>query len=329
MPAGVAAPSTTAFRPDPDTQDNDSPGARDLPVDPTGSRSLPGRAGAVSLVLLSIVVSTVAATLSIRNHYASRAKENRSTFTNPFLQLLARYGGNVAVVLPDTSEMMIQLFSGANISAADYARSDVSQRQLATVKDPVVRQVLAQLAMRRMTTVSEANIAFDFVDTLNRGGAHGTVRYARDLHMRDLDEGSAILIGSRNSDPWVSRFTDRANFRFVPDSQSSYFENVAPLAGELPRYNVTYASQGHDAVSYVDVAFMQNASQSGYILLIVGSDTESNEAAASLLLHGRLSPEITSVFARKELHSFELFLRGEHIAGEANDSLTLIALRSR
>jgi len=306
-----------------------APEATDVSPHPVRNLPVRWRSWVIAPALLCLIASVVVATLSIQRYYASRTKENSATSTNPFLQFLARYGGNVAVVVPDISEMMIQLISGKNISAADYANRDFAQKQIATVKDPAVRQVLTQLAMRRNTTLSEAKIAFDFVEALDRAGARGTVRYARDLHMRDLDEGSAILIGSRNSDPWVSRFTDRSNFRFVQDNEGSYFENLAPQPGELPRYNVTYADQGHDAVSYVDIAFMQNTSQSGYILLIVGSDTESNEAAADFLLHGRLSPEITSLLARKDLHSFELFLRGKHMAGEANDSLELVALRPR
>lgn len=293
------------------------------------SRSPLWRKWPAAAVLLCLGGSIAVATLIVQAYYASRTKEIPAAFTNPFLQLLAKYGGNVSVVLPDTSEMIIQLISRKDISAADYANKDFSQKQIATVKDPAVREALLQLALKRNTTASEANVAFDFVDALNRNGAHGTVRYARDLHMRDLDEGSAILIGSRNSDPWVSRFTDRTNFRFVQDHQSSYFENIAPQPGELPRYDVTYADQSHDAVSYVDIAFMQNASQGGYILLIVGSDTESNEAASNFLLHGRLSPEIASLLKRKDLRSFELFLRGRHVTGEANDSLELIALRPR
>ncbi len=74
---------------------------------------------------------------------------------------------------------------------------------------------------------------------------------------------------------------------------------------------------------------MPNPSQSGYVLVINGADMQANEAASRFLLHGRFLPEISAVLDRKDLRYFELFLRGKRIAGEADDSFELVALRPR
>jgi hypothetical protein len=63
--------------------------------------------------------------------------------------------------------------------------------------------------------------------------------------------------------------------------------------------------------------------------VINGADLQANEAAARFLLHGRMPAEITAVFNRKDLRSFELFLRGTHMAGEADSSFELVATRLR
>jgi hypothetical protein len=126
----------------------------------------------------------------------------------------------------------------------------------------------------------------------------------------------------------VSLFTDGTNFRHVDDltEKKGYFENIHPLPGELPRYMNTYSRQ---SIGYVDVALKQNPSQSGYVLLINGADSQENEAAARFLLHGMLPKEVSSVLDRKDIHNFEFFLRGKHMAGEADNSFELVALRFR
>jgi hypothetical protein len=260
----------------------------------------------------------------------SIAREEKPAFKNAFLGFLARSEGNVMVVLPDTSEMMIQLITGANITAVDYSAADYPQKQIATVKDPAVRNVLSQLAYRRNTTAIEAKIAFDMVDALNRAGAHGAVRYARDMHVRDFNEGNTILIGSQRSDPWFSLFTAKTNFQFVTDPVTNgyYFHNVNPLPGEQTRYSVP-DSHEKTREGYADIVLMQNSTQSGFVLLIVGTDVEAAEAAANFLLRGHLPAQIDALLARKDLTYFEIFLSGKHIVGESDDSLQVVTIRPR
>jgi hypothetical protein len=156
------------------------------------------------------------------------------------------------------------------------------------------------------------------------------MRYARDLHAQDLSEGNSILIGGPHSNPWVSLFTERTNFRHVDDSAHNKhcFENLHPEAGEKARYENIYSDHSEGYVEgYVDVTLVQNPSRSGYILMIDGADMQANDAAARFLLHGRLPAAMTSVLSRKDMHDFEFLLRGRHIDKEADYSVDLVALR--
>ena len=270
--------------------------------------------GVLSMVLLYMRSSTV--------------KSAKNSPGNGFAAFMSKYEGNVAVVIPDTSTMMINFITDIDISAADYTSNDFPQRQIETVKDPEVRRVLTQLSKKRNTTASEARIGYEFVDALELAGAHGTVRYARDLHVRDLNEGNTVLIGSQRSDPWVSLFVGKTNFQYSRSgSDGQYvYRNMSPLPGEQSTYPVSTVEE-KNRVNYVDIAFMPNSTKSGFVLLVVGSDSEANEAAAKLLLHGRLPTELASLLARKDLRSFEIFLRGKHITGESEDSLELVSVR--
>jgi hypothetical protein len=226
--------------------------------------------------------------------------------------------------MPDTSLVLIEDILGTNISISDYVTNDFPQRQMAKVQDPEKRELISSLGILRTTSVNEALIAVDALEALKRASVPASIRYARDLHVHDFSEGNSILIGGPNSDPWVSLFTDKTNFRHVDNAAdgTDYFENLQPVPGEQSRYI-------NQTLGYVDVFWMQNPSQSGYVLVINGADLQANEAAARFLLHGRMPAEIAAVFNRKDLRSFELFLRGTHMAGEADSSFELVALRLR
>ena len=290
----------------------------------------------VSVAVLFSVACLVLALMFLRNQHQGGPEGEQATAANSFVRFLARSEGNVTVVIPDSSLVMIQQIVGANISVSEYISNDFPQRQMAMVKDPTMRYVISNLGDYRTTSVNEAMSAFDFIKTLQGAGVHATIRYARDIHVGDLNGGNTILIGGPTSDPWVSLFVNQINFRQIddPTREKNWFENQHPAPGEQLRYMNSYSNQrtGHVAdqsIGYVDVILTQNPSRSGYILLISGADLQANEAASRFLLHGRLPLEVSTILSRKDLHSFELFFRGKHIAGEADDSFELVALRSK
>ena len=289
-------------------------------------RSLPRwRKWKVGAAVLFNIAFLVVASVFLRDH-SWRTKGEATTPPNAFVRFLAQSEGDVTIVVPDTSLVMIQNILGTNVSVSDYISNDFPQPQVASVKDPVMRHIISDLGVYRTTSMNEAMIAFDFLETLQRAGIHARMRYARDLHAQDLSEGDSILIGGPNSNPWVSLFTDRTNFRHVDDSSNRKhcFENRHPASGERARYENTYSDQ---SVGYVDVASVQNPSQSGYVLMINGADMQANEAASRFLLHGRLPPAISSELSRKDQHYFEFLLCGKHMIGEADNAVELVAYR--
>jgi hypothetical protein len=279
----------------------------------------------IGLAVLFNVAFLVLASVFLRDH-SGRPRDKATTLPNPFVRFLAQSEGDVTIVVPDTSLVMIENILGANVSVSDYISSDFPQPQVARVRDPVMRHLIWDLGVYRTTSMNEAMSALDFLETIERTGVHAKMRYARDLHAQDLSEGNSILIGGPNSNPWVSLFTDRTNFYHVDDSSSGkhLFENRHPAPGEQLQYENTYSNQ---SVGYVDVTLVRNPSQSGYILMINGADMQANDAASRFLLHGGLPPAISSKLSRKDLQYFELLLRGRHLVGEADYSVDVVAVR--
>jgi hypothetical protein len=226
--------------------------------------------------------------------------------------------------------MLIRLITGSEVQLDDYAGHDYPEKQIASVQDTEARHILSQLSMRRNTSINEASMAFEFVDALREAGKTGTLRYARDLHVSNFNAGNTILIGSYQSDPWVSLFANQINFRLVEDpvTKISYFENVHPIAGEQARYEIDSVKHA-EREDYGHIALFPSPSGSGFVLLIDGTDMESGEGAVNFLLHGQLTPQIIALLKSKDLRYFEIFFHGRHLVGESQDRLEILAVRTK
>lgn len=283
---------------------------------------------ALGVALLLNLVFAVLILILLRRPYSQAPNDQSAALTNPFVLFLGRVAGDVTIVLPDTSLAIIQQRLRDEISLSDYTSNDFPQRQLANVRDPAMRDFVSDLGRYRTTSANEAMIGIDFLETLRKVGVNTTIRYARDIHVVDLNRGNCILIGGPHSDPWVSLFNDQVNFQHLDDLTTNigYFVNHHPAPGEAAIYLNVYSSR---STGYVDVTLTQNPSHTGYVLMINGADMQENESAARFLLHGTLPPEMASVLSRKDIRSFEFFLRGRHTNGETDDSFELIAIRPR
>jgi hypothetical protein len=252
---------------------------------------------------------------------------NESFTSSKLSSFMARHGGKVAIVLPDTSLLLIQKILDLEIPLETYAQTSYPQSLSLQTKDPRLQKALYLLGIVRTTTLDEAQVGVDFIQMFNRDGLQGEIRYARDLHIRDLGEGNYILIGNQRSDPWVTLFTGRCNFRFVgnPPGKNYLFQNVHPSPGEPAQYVPIDSPQ--EITNYVDITLTPNLTDSGYVLLIIGSDVPANEAAARFLMGGDLPDFIKSRLQQQNLRTLEILLRGHHFHTQSNDKLTIVAYR--
>jgi hypothetical protein len=246
--------------------------------------------------------------------------------TSPFLKPLVANHKPVSIILPDTSMMIIQTLLGQDLSAAAYVTGSTRQ-DIKDVKDAGLKEALGYIADRRTTSFNESAAAVNLNDRLSRAGAVVKVRYARDLHVNDMD-GDIILLGSRRSNPWATLFTEKINFRLLPEPNSHEFSfvNAHPMPGEQARFVPDY--QHYDrVVTYADIALVPNLNNDGLVLLISGSDVEGTEAAVRFMFEDNWPPQLQALFARKDLKSYEVFLRGTHITNEAPDHFDVVAVR--
>jgi hypothetical protein len=248
------------------------------------------------------------------------------TLTRLF-SFMTEHGGQVAVVLPDTSLLLIQKVLGLEIPLETYTQTSYPENLSHQAKDPDLKYALQLLGSVRTTTLDEAQVGMYFIQALNKVGLQGELRYARDLHIRDLGEGNYILIGNQRSNPWVTLFTNRCNFRYTgnPSGQYYVFQNLHPAPGEPEQYIPSESPQ--ETTNYVDVTLTPNLTDSGYVLLIIGSDYPANEAAARFLMGGDFPNLIESQLQTQNLRRIEILFRGHHFRHQSNDKLAIVAYR--
>jgi hypothetical protein len=186
------------------------------------------------------------------------------------------------------------------------------------------------------TLTSYADVA-DVVSLLKMSGAmqsHVSVRYPRDLRMRDLDHENYIFIGSPASNPWVALLQDRLNFReseTVVGKSVKVFTNKSPLPGEQTQYEGLRwtGTQGED---YATISLLPNATHDGSVLALQGLQQEGTEAAGRFLADEENRRQlmralgITASDAANQNIWFEALIRSRTVSGAPNTT-TLVAVR--
>ena len=162
-----------------------------------------------------------------------------------------------------------------------------------------------------------------------------SVRYPRDLAMRDLDHENYVLIGSPGSNPWVSLFQSKLDFReseAIVGNSAKAFVNANPLPGEKDRYEGLRwtGAMGED---YATIALLPNITHDGSVLIMQGLQQEGTEAAGRFLAdpENRRQLKATLGIAGSRENSdentwFEALIRSRTVAGAPN-STTLVAVR--
>lgn len=191
--------------------------------------------------------------------------------------------------------------------------------------------------MTNSTLTSFADVA-DVATLLEMAGPsqkQASVRYARDLAMRDLDHENYVLIGSPGSNPWVSLFQNKLNFReseAIVGNSAKAFVNLKPLPGEKDRYEGLRwtGTMGED---YATIALLPNVTHDGTVLVLQGLQQEGTEAAGRFLADAENRRQLKAALGitgsrenSAENIWFEALIRSRTVAGAPN-STTLVAVR--
>jgi hypothetical protein len=137
------------------------------------------------------------------------------------------------------------------------------------------------------------------------------LRFPRELHLDDLKHSNAVILGSKDSNPWAAVAESGANFRIVDRAggTGASIINVSPRSGEAASYVSHWNEPAHE--TYAVIAFLPGLSGSGHLLLLQGLDVAGTQAAAETLLHPAAIAQILAQATRADgsLRHFEILLR--------------------
>jgi hypothetical protein len=229
------------------------------------------------------------------------------------------------MVPSDDGIVMFQNLTGHTVHLAEYV-----SREYLSIKSPfhIDAQNLADLDAQRYTSIADLNAVLKFSRVPEAQPAHFIIRYARELHMEDLKDSNAILLGSTYSNPWVELFQKNLNFEFnyEPHPNASYITNKHPVAGESPVYANDATAPSHR--TYAVVALVPNLNNTGWILIVEGLTMAGTQAATDILFNRE---EMRSVLEKAaagngKLKPFELLIETRSF-GSSSPQANIIASR--
>jgi hypothetical protein len=238
------------------------------------------------------------------------------------------------IVVADSNYGMSRILASQPGSLDQYLRRDFQQAPSVNKFGAADARLTDYISSSTLT--SYADVA-DVVSLMKMAGpmqSHVSVRYPRDLRMRDLDHENYIFIGSPASNPWVALFQDRLNFHeseTVVGKSAKVFVNKNPLPGEQAQYEGLRwtGSQGED---YATISVLPNATHDGSVLALQGLQQEGTEAAGRFLADEENRRQLMHALgiSPNDVGTqniwFEALIRSRTVSGAPN-STTLVAVR--
>lgn len=188
------------------------------------------------------------------------------------------------LVPADDGLVMYQNLTGHSVHLAEY----ISKSYLSVPgRLPIDAKNMADLGAQRYTSVADLDAVLKFSHLSADRSDHVIVRYAGELHMDDLKDSNAVLLGSSYSNPWVELFQKNLNFEFTyePRPNRSYITNKHPLTGEPSVYTNDADAPSHQ--TYAVVALAPNLNNTGWVLMVEGLTMAGTQAAVETIFNHR------------------------------------------
>jgi hypothetical protein len=219
------------------------------------------------------------------------------------------YGQNedTDLVLADDSFLIFQFVAQHTYSLNSYIDHSFLKAETTPQLSDNIRQTLNTLAGKNLGNSDEFQIALRLY-VLNPPEGRLHFYNAREYSATNLDQHNAILIGSPIANPWTAIFNNQMAFtseaRTVGSSIAMSIVNHAPAKGEQSVYVPLYDQQNGMQEGHCIVALLPSPGHNKKVLLIEGTTSEANEAAANLLLS---ETELVKLKQRMHVTKFPYF----------------------
>jgi hypothetical protein len=228
------------------------------------------------------------------------------------------------IVIADTNYGMLRIIGERQGSLEEYLHQGFGQGFIPAHMNERETRIVNYISSSNLTSYADAMVATTLSNLVfgNRGLI--SVRSARDLRLRDLEEGNYVFVGSPGSNPWVSLFQNRLNFQEaegVVGESMKYFVNKQPAPGEQKTYQGLEFT-GSTGEDYATISLLPAGNGRGTVLILQGLQQEGTEAAGLFLAdetsRGRLRQALNIRGSVNKPVYFEALIRTRAVAGAPN-----------
>jgi hypothetical protein len=224
------------------------------------------------------------------------------------------------IVLADAGFSRLRSLSGRHITLEEYLSDDYPKLLMPPAITPRELSFIDSFTRWPVLSQAEAETLKTIVALSGPLESRVSVRSARDLRPRDLMDGNFMLLGTQDSNPWVSRFCKFLNFQVVEElggGDGRHFVNESPKPGEPLSYT-GISRTGSDGWAYATVALVPNERSNGSVMILQGLHREGTAAAGLFLAdeqnRAELRHALVAAKANPETAWFEMLIRAESIA---------------
>jgi hypothetical protein len=257
------------------------------------------------LTVAVAVLGVLCAWLAIRQRAPAVAVQPVAP-PNPLWSRIFDAERRALIVVSDHAFAMNQEALGRSLSLEDYLSPAYRSGQLT---DPRLEQMIHWFVGRHYTLLSDVTAVAQLMRLPEVAPERVSIRYARDLTMREILSGNAVLLGGSDVNPWRELYEPQLNFVQVWDhaTHRNHFLNRLPQPGEQSLYEVQYGRN-----QYGGLAFVPNLNQSGEVLLVFGTAMAGVEATMEFLINstmsGKFYERLTAEAGTSDLPHFEVLL---------------------
>jgi hypothetical protein len=305
------------------------PSALPAQIEPIATRF---RHATVPWVLCGALAILFVATV-LFNRFDRPASLSAASPVWPFSQIFDTRHQTV-IVVADGNYGMWRILTGQRGSLEQYLNRDLSQKFATPKFGGAGSDFSDYISDSTLTSFADVADAVSLVKVAGRFQDLVSVRSAKEVRIRDLDHDNYVFIGSPASNPWVSLFQEKLNFReseAVVGRSVKAFLNTNPLPGEQAQYQGLRwtGSEGED---YATIALVPNMTRDGSVLILQGLQQEGTEAAGRFLLEAENRHQLQRSLGIPVSDSnagniwFEALIRSRTVSGAPN-STTLVSVR--
>jgi hypothetical protein len=234
-------------------------------------------------------------------------------------------------VVSDVNYGMMRIIAQKPGSLEDYLKPDFPRSFMPAQAASQEARIMNYISDSGLTSNADVSVVFSLIKLAGDYRDKASVHFARDVRLRDLDEGNYIFLGSPASNPWVQLFQSRLNFQEAEElvgAGPKEFVNKAPQPGEQKAY-VGLRFTGTVGEEYADIALLPSPASGTAVLILQGLQQEGTEAAGRFLADPNQRRVLREALGfssdPKGKVWFEALIRTKAVAGAPNSEAIVAA----